>query len=291
MKKLLHLFSITAILTFVSVNVNAQYVPNDALALGDGDNPYVGTEYTYSVTLGKVGNTVEWMVYDAADEYAKASPTVSDAANYDLTVGTASTTVSASLTWKNPGTYYLTYKETASVADGGCSTYRGVVVVVTANSFQLDLLADNASVCNVKHDQVLDYDEFDGVDVTTPEEVVTPLTFTVNMTKDATFIIDSWKFDGTFALPSGITASSITASSGDITPSGNSFTLTGLTAASVTITFNASGLITAGGDITLTASNGAAISGAITTDANASSTLVGTTKLNSLPAASNISFN
>lgn len=272
-------YSLTVIaLVLVTSFANAQYLANNATAVGDGDNPYVGTAYTYNVTRGNAGSTIEWLVYDNATDYANSPASVSDATNYTITGGA---TTSATITWNNPGTYYLTYKETLN----GCSTFRGIVVIATANSFQINLIAD-ASACNVQNNKVLDWEGYNEPG----EEVITPLAFEVQMTKDAGFSIDSWQFNGSFAVPTGISPSSITASEGTINVSGNTFTLTGLTSGSVTITFGASGLITAGGDITLTASAGKAISGAITTNDNGTGDLDQKITLNPLPGASNISF-
>jgi hypothetical protein len=267
MRYLLGVFALVLIANFAS----AQYVDNSSTSLGDGDNPYVGTEYTYAVSSD--GGTMEWLVYDDS-----SMTTASASSAYSLTNGT---TASATITWNTAGTYYLTYKETSA---DGCSTYRGVVVVVTENSFQLDLAADS-DACNSEEGNVLDWTTYE-----TKSDVTTPLTFTVNMTKDDSFSIDSWQFEGTFSLPTGISTSTITASEGAIVVSGDTFTLTGLTSESVTITYTASGLVTAGGDITLTASNGAAISGTVTTDDNGTGDLAQIITLNPLPGATNISF-
>lgn len=268
MRYLLGVFALVLMTNFA----NAQYVANSVASLGDGDNPYVGTAYTYTVTSD--GGTIEWLVYDDS-----AMVTASATSDYSLTNGT---TASATITWNTAGTYYLTYKETLN----SCSTYRGVVVVVTDNSFQLDLAADG-SACNSEEGNVLDWTTYE-----TKSDVTTPLTFTVTMSKDATFSIDSWQFDGAFSLPTGITTGSITASAGTISVTDDTFSLTdiGSTVTSVEITFNASGLVTAGGGITLTASNGAAISGSVTTDDNAAGDLTQVITLNPLPGASNISF-
>jgi hypothetical protein len=275
MKTIFRHFLTVIALVFTMISVKAQYVANDPSSLGDGDNPYLGTAYTYTVVRGDAGSTIEWIVYDDA-----WMTTLTAAAKYTIS---ATNVVNPTITWNIAGTYYLTYKETLN----GCDTYRGVVVVAAANSFQIDLVAD-ASTCNIEEGNVLDWDDYDG-DVS-GEEVVTPLAFTVGMTKEAAFSIDSWQFNGAFTVPAGISASSITASEGTINVTGNTFTLTGLTSANVTITYNASGLVTAGGDVILTASNGAAISGSITTDDNGSGDLDQKITLNPLPGSSNISF-
>jgi hypothetical protein len=272
MRYLLGVFALVLITNFAS----AQYVANSSTSLGDGDNPYVGTSYTYTVSSD--GGAIEWLVY-SADDLAIGNLVDPGASTPAYTIS-GKTTASASIIWNTPDTYYLTYKETLA----GCSTYRGVVVVVTANSFQLDLAADN-NACNSEEGNVLDW-----VTYKTKSNVTTPLTFTVNMTKDASFSINSWQFNGAFTLPSGITTGSITSSEGSISVLGDTFTLTGLTSASITITYTASGLVTAGGNITLTASNGAAISVSGTTNDNASGDLTQIITLNPLPGSSNISF-
>jgi hypothetical protein len=269
---------------------NAQYIANDNSVIGDGDNPYVGTSYTYTVTAD--GGTSAWEVYSASNpvpaNIVTAGPTT-------YTISGAST-ASATITWNAAGTYYLNYKETST---NGCVTRRGLVVIAAANTLVIAAGTD-ASTCNTKEGQVLNWSNYDE----STDLVKTALTFPVTLTKDATFNADSLQFTGTLTLPSGVTvaaAGDITIDSGRVTVSGGSNTSitvegcpisSGATSVTVTVTVNVSSTITTGGNVILTLANKKVISGNgnIETSSNGGDNAM-TNQLKDLPGATNISFN
>jgi len=282
MRYLLGVFALVLITNFAS----AQYVDNDDTKLGDGDNPYVGTEYTYTVTLGAVGNTVEWFVYDTNTEYAAVTPVVS-AKDYDKVDGTPGTTVSTKITWNETGTFYLTYKETST---DGCSTFRGVEIKVTENSFYLELADDITNVCNGLEGDVLNWTIYKD-----KTDVPTTLTYTVDVMKDADFDITTWEFDGELVKTSA-DLSFVSVSSNDpdatINLTGNTFTVRGAKVNQLILTVTINSKVTTADDVRLNLTNGVARTGTLVTNDN-------TTKggdrfqinsLKGLPAATNISF-
>jgi len=278
------LIGVLALVLLASV-ASAQYVANDG-DKGDGDNPYIGTPYAYTVTPG--AGSIEWLVYTnndltglvtaGAGTYTISDPNV---ANPTITWNAAAGT-----------TYYLTYKETLN----SCSTYRGVVVILETNTFNIAMDADVAAVCNVKEGDVLNWDNYDQAG----EEVKTSVDYVVNMTKDGSFSIDSWEFKGTLSLPGDLAV----ANSGDITISGSGtltvlggvdnkeFTITGIPAGetSVTISVDISSLVSNGGVAPLGISLGKAIKGVVETASVATGNQSQSNTLKALPAASNISF-
>lgn len=266
-----------------------EYLANTPASLGDGDNPYVGTSYTYTVAPG--AGTIQWTVYSADDldpgnvvDPAAASPA------YTISGGT---TASATIVWNTPGTYYLTYSEDLN----GCVTRRGVIVEVAANNFQIAMEANKTAVCNVKEGAVLNWNNYNEAG----EEVKTTVTYEINMSKEDDFAIQSWQFNGAFTLPTGLTiadAADVTSNVGSISVSGSAnenFALTGMngTQKSVIITVKVSGLVTASGTIPLAISGGQALSGptsAIITGNSETANQSQTNELKPLPGASNISF-
>lgn len=285
------LMGLIALVLFANV-VNAQYVANDPTPLGDGDNPYVGTKYTYEVTPD--GGTVEWLVFD---DNGMLNPT--DGAKFTFDGG-VNNTASVAITWNTEGTYYLTYKETLN----GCSTYRGVVVIATANDFYLTLAADSEA-CNSEQNNVLDWTTYE-----TKDDVKTKLTYQVAMNKNAGFDIDTWEFTGTFSFSPGSglsidAATDVVVIDGTKTAGGSNgtFSVSANEANTlVTIEVSVSGKVTDGGDVILTLSNGAAVIGSLnvadnvllpTAGVQPDATLrdrVQTQDLKPLPGATNISF-
>lgn len=292
MKKLLHLLTVTAILSFLSMNVFAQ--SGSTGTLGDGDDPYLGTTHNYKVTGD--GGTVVWTVLksDGAGGYIDGTA--------DVTLGTNSATGgvnSVDIAWNTAGDYKVKYTETLA----GCSTVRELGVTVHTNSFYL-YLADNGNACNSEEGNVLDWDTYE-----TKNDVKTSLTFTVNMAKESGFSIDNYQFEGNIVLPSGLTI----AGAGDVTVTGgtktagtgngnfnvtvNAADFDSATSDAVTITVAVSGKVTDGGDVTLNLTKGKAVKGAVTTNDNTTDyptaspgdrTQVITLK--PLPGSSNISF-
>ncbi len=276
--RILQLVSLIAFLGMADF-ANAQYLPNTPGILGDGDNPYIDTEYTYSVTAD--GGASEWLVYMDDSMGTSADPSA-----YSIT---GENTAEAKITWHTPGVYYLTYKEELN----GCYTYRGIVVDVTANTFFLEMQGDKEN-CNAKEGTVLDWNIY----ATQPVE--TTLTFAVDVNKESGFNFNNWEFKGTYALPAGVVieAGKVTASAGTVTQdvASDSFTVTGISEAvsSVTITMIVKGVITAGGDVTLNVSEGKAntVNGSVITvvSDNGSGDKDQVVKLKKLPGTSNINF-
>ncbi|WP_421920566.1 hypothetical protein [Marinifilum sp.] len=282
MKKLLHLFSVTAILTLLSVNAMAQ--SSTPASLGDGDDPYLGTTHNYKVTDD--GGSIVWAVFESdGNTDASASVTLGSNGNNNINI-----------TWNTAGNYVIQYTETLN----GCATRRTMSVTVHTNSFYLELATDG-SECNAEEGNVLDWNTYE-----TKSDVKTNLTFTINMTKESGFGIDNYQFTGDIALPTGLTIASesdVTVTGGIKTPgtANGNFSVTvnatdfdSATSDEITIQVAVSGKVTDGGNVTLNLTNGKAIQGAIETPDNtslpASSDRSQVITLNPLPGSSNISF-
>ncbi|GAB7086442.1 hypothetical protein [Marinifilum fragile] len=281
MKKLLHLFSATAILALLTVNALAQ--SGTPGTLGDGDDPYLGTTHNYKVTDD--GGTIVWAVFES-DGTTDASSKVSLGTNGNDNMD---------ITWSTAGDYVIQYTETLN----GCSTRRTMPVTVHTNSFYLDLAADGEE-CNSEESNVLDWDVYKN-----KSDVQTELTFTVNMTKESGFSIDNYQFTCDFVMPTGVTianAADVTVTGGTKTAgTGNgNFNVTAnatdaATSGTVTIKVLVSGKVTNGGPVTLNVTNGRAIKGAITTPDNTDMPAVTSDRtqvvtLKPLAGSSNISF-
>ena len=280
MTKLLHLLSVTAVFALLSTNAFAQ--SGTPGSLGDGDDPYLGTTHNYEVT--KDGGIVVWAVLNAEDS--------SDASG-DVTLGINGND-NIDITWSTAGDYILEYTETLN----GCSTKRTLGVTVHSNSFYLNLAGDS-NVCNSEESNVLDWTVYE-----TKSDVKTELIFTVNMTKESGFSIDTYQFTCDFVLPSGVSIAAVE----DVTVTGGTkivgtenanfnISATATNAATsgiVTIKVFVSGKVTDGGLVTLNLTNGRAISGTTTTPDNtalpASSDRAQVITLKPLAGSSNISF-
>jgi hypothetical protein len=280
MKKLLHLFSVTAILALISMNATAQ--SGTTGTLGDGDDPYLATTHNYKVTSD--GGTIVWAVLHAGD---------SSDASADVGLGTNGNN-NIDITWNTAGDYIIQYTETLN----NCSTKRQLGVTVRSNNFYLDLLTDT-DACNSEEGNVLDWNTYE-----TKNDVKTELTFTVNMAKDNGFSIDNYQFTGDIVLPTGVTiadASDVTVTGGTKsagTGNGNfnvSATATdAATSGQVVIKVQVSGKVTDGGAVTLNLTNGKAVKGSVETPDNlalpVSSDRSQVVTLKPLPGSSNITF-
>ncbi|MCT4613314.1 MAG: hypothetical protein N4A49_00395 [Marinifilaceae bacterium] len=267
----------------------AQWVDATTAPLGDGDNPYVGNEYTYTVTTGTPAGTAKvWAIF------TDKGTTAALAADYTMT---GINTGSAKITWKKAGTYYLRYAETLN----GCTTYRGQKIVVSENNFYITLAADGDK-CNVEAGNVLDWTTYE-----TKADNKTDLVYTVTRHTEAGFTIDSWKFEATIDLPTGISidAGELTTNDAGCTvtnTTGSTYTFTGITKTDLVITVKAKGKVTDGGNLKLTLSKGIAMKGALELKDNelrpsnveetnaALRDRIQTMVLKPLPAASNIQF-
>jgi len=263
--------------------VNAQYVNNDPTSKGDGDDPFVGTTYTYTVTKGDLASTVAWSVY--LDTDLEAGDLVTPGAT-TYTISDASV-VNPQITWHAQGTYYLTYTETLN----GCDTRRGLKVVVTENSFYLELADDIPNVCNGLEGDVLDWTTYK-----TKTNVPSSLIYTVDIEKDGAFAVDAWEFDGELVkTKADLSFVSITSNDTDATIilTGDTFTVRGAKVDKLILTVVVNSKVTTTDDVRLNVTNGKARTGAIVTDDNTTKGVdrFQVNSLKGLPAATNISFN
>lgn len=219
MKKVLTILMSAAALLLISNGLMAQ----------GGETPFVGSTHNYTVEPESTSNTLTWSIVESSG-YTINSQTI---------VGDNSV---ANITWTNTGAYKLQFTEWNETTN--CATIKELDITVSANTFDVTVVTPSAT-CNAA-DGVVNYA---GTDVTTE------VSFVVDMeTGDAAFSPD-WEFTFTLTSSTGATVANVSAGSGSLSESGETYTLTGLTSASgegsVTITLDATGELYSAEDVVL----------------------------------------
>jgi hypothetical protein len=181
-------------------------ISTSAMAQG-GLTPLVGSTHVYTVTAGSGSNDLEW--------------TVSPATGFSLT---GDDTDEATITWTTAGTYTLTFTETNTTTS--CATVKTATINVAANSFDVSTASPDA-FCNTADGQV----NYVGSTATTA------ISIPVNMVTGISTFNPNWEITFTLTPNSGTTISSVAASSGTLSGTGP-YTVTALSSASGTGTFN-----------------------------------------------------
>jgi hypothetical protein len=249
------------------------FVGGQAMAQS-GSTPFVNSTHTYTVNGGTATTdyTYNWEVLSGG------------VATTDATLGTNGA-ASIDITWELAGTYTVQLTETASVADGGCSTVREFEVVVTGNSFDVSI-ADLAASCS----------DDSGSVITGETLSTTSKTFTIDMATQsdmttATFLPD-WSFDYDVASTSG----ELVSVTFDANTSVASETLSGTTASgtatvdsddySVELTVVFNNTWASGDMVTVTLSNGLELT--YNTPESDDTNNTGSVTINAMPATTDI---
>jgi hypothetical protein len=261
-----------------------------AYAQNTSTTPFIDSWHKYHIVKGALSNSVTWWI--------QSDETLTPATRHDL-----STLDAGGASWITIGneniasvdyafiemkfisglpasfasgqTWYLIYSEINSA--GSCVARRSIKIDLVSNNFYLSLPDDNAGCNSYSGDTWAN--TIVNIDAADYESNVE---FTVNMTKDATFLIDKWRFSGSITFPSGATHIATTpfpitvgvpASLGSwlITPAGGgNFILEVTTPANfagtsdaVTFTVRVEGDVTQDFEIQLAITNGQAESGTL----------------------------
>jgi hypothetical protein len=176
-----------------------------ASAQNTSATPFIDSWHLYQVGMGNVGNTVTWQLMQ--DNYTTPTTTLSltDALAWvDTTLIDGplldETTIEIKFVdafFNDGDVWYLVYSEWNGT---NCIARRYTRIDITDNSFYLSLPVDD-TICNSYSGTTW----ANTIAVISDDEYVSNVTFTVNMTKDATFLIDKWRFSGSITFPSGAT--------------------------------------------------------------------------------------
>lgn len=248
------------------------------------DSPYAGSSYTYKVKVDDKTNTITWSVFDGATELTAGTDyTITTVFTNDGTNDWSEATIvwGAGLSVK---TYTIQYSEEAN----SCITLRNLDVMLKANNtFDVAIAAQNASDCNALHDEASVLND----------DATTDVRFTVTMSKDINWNIDSWKYK--FTVTPSYTTGGTPPTIGNVWVAGSpvsavagKYADTGVAGTTLTreIVVRVIGNANKEINVALTLSDAFAVNGTVETAKGGSGANSASTIIKSIPAASAITF-
>jgi hypothetical protein len=202
-----------------------------ANAQNTSSQPYIGSTHLYRVPVGNMNNTINWELMQ--NSYTSPSQTVpvSDGLSWADTMLVNAAVDSAGVEiqfidaqFDGGQTWFLVYSE---MNGNSCVARRYVQINPVDNTFYLSLPEDGED-CNSRSGDIWANTIAD----ISAADYVSSISFTVTMTKSATFETDKWRFTGSCMLTAGapfthLYATTPFASTSGTTTNGGNWTITG----------------------------------------------------------------